>query len=333
MLIFITIMSGICLIAFIQTLTGPEFWWNFFGNWEPLVHFSYHGWVVQDVFRPFAIFNNSGRFMHLLHISYFYFLLTWTFSDRIFTSGMKKYFWVLSLIYIVGFFYSMSRTSFLSLSIISVFYVLQIKGITTKDLLKQATIKRVGLIFLILIVVFVSASLFGSRVSRNIDFLYQSVLPGQEQYSVPQRIGGAIDNLKKAYAKGGWLGRGTGTGSLGATYITGKFYAYEVESGYSVVLLETGIIGLILWLIFWGTLLRFFFLLKSLARNYYLANIIYLGILAILTLLMVIVLGIQTYQSWIFNILFWNFLGILIGIYQNAESYGLLPGNEEVITK
>lgn len=316
-----TIASIICTIAFIQTITGPDWWWNFFGNYEPLTHFSYHTWTEEPVFRPFGIFNNSGRFMHLLFIYYFYFLLSFTLQGVLFNSALRRYFWLMSIPFFAGFFYSIARTSFIILSLITILYISQMKGITSKEVFKKITINRLALIFTIFSVLFITSSLFRERVQTTLQFLYKSVTPGHKEFEVINRVEGAVFSLKYALNESGLFGHGTGINSLGLVHILGEKYTMKVESGYAAMIWEAGVLGLILWLNLWIAVLKFFFYIKSKVKIFYLSNTNFLVILLIISFLTAYTTGFQTFQSWIFNILLWNFIGIAIGVHLGSEKY------------
>lgn len=315
------IVALINAIAFIQTITGPDWWWNFFGNYEPLTHFSFHTWTEEAVFRPFSIFNNSGRFMHLLFIYYFYFLLIFTLQNIILTPTSRKIFWFLFIPFFAGFFYSISRTSFAILTITTILYIIQMKGISSKELFKKITLNRIALVAVIITVLFISSNLFREKVKTTLEFLYKSIIPGHKEFEVSERIEGAIYSFIYAFNKSGLFGHGTGINSLGLSHIIGEKYTMKVESGYAAVIWEIGIIGLILWIYLWISFLRFFFYARKKANIYYLANVNFLVILMIISFLTSYTTGFQTFQSWIFNILLWNFIGISLAINSNHEKF------------
>jgi hypothetical protein len=321
LLIALFIMACLGAIALHQTIYGPEQWWDFFGNYDDLIHFSYHTWKEEPVFRPFAIFNNSGRYMHLLYIYYFYLLLMWTFNDIFFSKSQKGLVIMLLIPTLAGFFYSINRTGFVALSIVTIAYLVRLKGVTSETIIKEITMKRIMLAFLIIFIFLVTSSLFKSKVKDIIEFLYKSVVPVYKEFHVVERLNWSADNIILAFQESGLMGHGTGSQSLGIIYFIGnKNNIYKVESGYATVIWEMGIIGFILWLNMWKSLMLYFHKLSK-NSNVIVANVSYLFILLIISLLLALIVGFQTFQSWIFNIMFWNFLGIVIAIIQNDELY------------
>lgn len=319
-----SIVSLICVLAFVQILTGPQWWWNFFGNYDTLTAFSYHIWSTETgtVFRPFGIFNNSGRFMSMLQIFSFFILLGWSFQDVLFTKTKKKIFWVLMILFIPGFIYSISRTAFLLLLIITVFYILQLRGIGTKEFLKKITLNRIAFLLLIFIILTLTSSFFAKNVKDTLNFLSKSITPGEREFEVGKRASSAYEALVYSIAESGFIGHGTGANSLGLLYILGKRYkSMNVESGYAAVIWESGIIGLFVWIYLWYGIFKFFQRLKISSKNFYVANANYLATLNIFMFLACYFTGFQVFQSWIFNLLLWNFLGIVIAINTNSEKY------------
>jgi len=321
LLVSFIIVSIICTIAFIQTITGPDWWWDFFGNYETLTKYSYHTWTEEAVFRPFGIFNNSGRFMQLLFINYFYFLLCFTLQNLILSPLSKKIFWLFSIPYFMGFIYSISRTSFAILVAVTLFYIFQMKGLTSKELFKVITLNRLSFVIIILLIFFISSNIFRENVKNTIEFLYKSVIPGHKEFEVSKRIDGAIWSFQYAVDKSGFFGHGTGINSLGLVHILGEKFTMKVESGYAAVIWEQGLIGLALWLYIWITILRFLFSMYRQSKVFFLLNSNFLSILMIISFLISFLGGFQTFQSWIFNILFWNFIGIIISLNLNYEKY------------
>ena len=316
------IMSLLSIVALIQTIFGPDFWWDFFGNYDPLVHFSYHTWKEEaPVFRPFAIFNNSGRFMHLLFIYYFYLLLLWALQDVLFNRNQRFLLIICIIIFVAGFFYSINRTSFLVLAIITFAYTIHVKGMSVTQIIKQITIKRIAFAFIIIIVFYITSSVFRKEVKDIIEFLVTSVIPGHKEFSVIERFTESIENVIKSAKESGLFGHGTGSQSLGLTYFFGsRVKLYLTESGYANIIWEMGLVGFFLWLYMWKKIFSYFFILYKNA-NLLVINVSYIFMLLIISIFMVLIVGFQTFQSWIFNIMFWNFLGIIIAIIQNDELY------------
>jgi len=108
---------------------------------------------------------------------------------------------------------------------------------------------------------------------------------------------------------------------MGLVHILGEKFTMKVESGYAAVIWEQGLIGLALWLYIWITILRFLFSMYRQSKIFFLSNSNFLSILMIISFLISFLGGFQNFQSWIFNILFWNFIGIIISLNLNYEEY------------
>jgi len=96
---------------------------------------------------------------------------------------------------------------------------------------------------------------FPSAVGARWAFYYESLAPDSPQSELVTRAWDyPIQNFLKAFTFPDWpWGYGIGTASLGSQYITRILQAPSswigVESGYGNIMLETGILGVLLWLV------------------------------------------------------------------------------------
>jgi hypothetical protein len=126
-----------------------------------------------------------------------------------------------------------------------------------------------------------------------------------------------ISELLKSFDQGNWLyGHGTGTASLGVGYVVLLLNkprpGIGVESGYGCLLLEMGILGPILWIVWSGALLHSLWKVVRRLRGTPLYS---LGF-AILWFVFLILFpftfgGLQSYQNFIVNAYLWLLVGVL----------------------
>jgi hypothetical protein len=173
---------------------------------------------------------------------------------------------------------------------------------------------------------FLLAEVFPTSFDTNWAFLSETLSPrgsGSELesrgYSYPVR------NLQLAFQHEHWVyGYGTGLNSLGTQYVS-RFLDepppnVEVESGYGALIVEMGILGPILWLI-WVTALLWsgWKVVRQLRETEYFpigfAIWWYCGV--ILVLLMY--LGNNAYQNFVNNAYLWLFLGVLYRLEKLAR--------------
>ncbi len=124
-------------------------------------------------------------------------------------------------------------------------------------------------------------------------------------------------NLQGAFeASYGVMGQGIGTASIGAQYVSMIFNAPvpppPVESGFGTLLLEFGYFGPILWVLWSGALLLGgWHVLRQLRGTP--AHAVGVSILWFAFLLLVPFTygALNTYQNYLYNVMFWLFVGIL----------------------
>jgi hypothetical protein len=126
-----------------------------------------------------------------------------------------------------------------------------------------------------------------------------------------------IGNFKNAFYNPNWpVGDGIGTGSLGMQYVAKYFGLPQrpqmLESGYGTLLVEMGILGLLLWLIWTLAVIRACWRTVCGLRN----SSIFPLAFAIFWFIFLLLIpgtygGIQSYQNYILNAYLWLLLGIL----------------------
>lgn len=161
-------------------------------------------------------------------------------------------------------------------------------------------------------------ALFPEAVGARWSFYYETIAPWSPTSELTWRVWGyPVTNLLGAFTFPSWpLGYGTGTSSLGVQYATGLLGLPKpgigVESGYGTLILELGVLGLALWLLWtsvlvregWGVVLR---LRGSVLFPVGFATLWF----AFLLLFPFTFGGMQPYQNYVFNAYLWLLLGIL----------------------
>lgn len=130
----------------------------------------------------------------------------------------------------------------------------------------------------------------------------------------------------RTFAWNDWRwGRGLGTSSLGTQYVTRLLNAPPpgviVESGYGALLIEMGIPGLALWLIFtFATMRACWGVVRRLRKTpmFYLAFSIFWFAFVVLVPLTIVTLS--TYQDFIINAYLWILIGLLFRLPELVES-------------
>jgi hypothetical protein len=136
-----------------------------------------------------------------------------------------------------------------------------------------------------------------------------------------------VQNLMGAIGEGDLLvGHGTGMSSLGMQYV-GRLLnetppAFNVESGYGTLIVEMGIFGVILWLLWvavylwqgWKVVLR-------LRQTVYFPMGFAIWWYSVVSLVLLMYFGMQTYQNFVNNAYFW----LLVGVLFRLPKLALMP--------
>jgi hypothetical protein len=160
--------------------------------------------------------------------------------------------------------------------------------------------------------------LFPQALGARWAFLVETLSPLSPASELRDRaVNYSFQELQKAFEYGGWwLGHGTGTTSLGVQYITrllGKPRPpFGVESGYGNLLLEFGILGLSLWLLWTAALLvAAWKVVWRLKQTAYFPLAFAIFWFSFLLLVPFTYGGLDAYQNYVFNAYFWLLVGVL----------------------
>jgi hypothetical protein len=134
-----------------------------------------------------------------------------------------------------------------------------------------------------------------------------------------------IRNLEMAFEHERWVvGYGTGLNSLGNQYVA-KFLDEPipdigVESGYGGLVVEMGIIGLVLWIV-WVTALLWsgWRVVKQLRQTVYFPIGFAIWWYAVVLLVLLMYFGLPPYQNFVNNAYLWLLIGILYRLPKLAQ--------------
>ncbi len=176
----------------------------------------------------------------------------------------------------------------------------------------QRTVLLGGLVLTILLTAYPAA--LGSRLA----FYTETLSPESPASELAHRMGNyPLQNFLYAFDYQRWpYGYGIGTASLGGQYISRLFHIQPpvpgVESGYGALIVEMGILGLALWLVWTVALaLPAWRTVRSLKGTPWFPLGFAIFWFAILLLFPMTYLGIQPYENFVLNAFLWLLLGIL----------------------
>jgi hypothetical protein len=140
-----------------------------------------------------------------------------------------------------------------------------------------------------------------------------------------------IQNLLQAYNQEHWiLGNGTGTGSLGAQYVTRSFNVPKIpiagENGFGTLLAEMGVLGPVLW-IFWVVPIMWSMwkVVKQIRQTVYFPIGFAIWWYCIVTLVLLFYLTMTSYQDFVNCAYMWLLIGVLFRLPKLAQMPQLVP--------
>jgi len=140
-----------------------------------------------------------------------------------------------------------------------------------------------------------------------------------------------VQNLMKAFDHERWVyGYGTGLNSLGEQYVS-RFLGQPppgigVESGYGTLVVEMGILGLLLWLVWVSALLwTGWRIVRQLRQTVYFPLAFAIWWYSVVLLILLMYFGIAAYQNFVNNAYLWLLVGILFRLPTLAQMPQAVP--------
>jgi hypothetical protein len=176
------------------------------------------------------------------------------------------------------------------------------------------------------IALFLMAEVFPLALGGRWNFLAETLSYGGQGSQLRERAWDyPTDNFMATFQFSCWLqGCGTGTNSLGIQYIARLLDTplpeVGVESGYGALILELGILGPVLWIIWVSALLwSGWRVIKRLRQTVYFPIGFAIWWYALVLLLLLTYFGLSPYQNFVNNAYLWLLIGILFRLPKLAE--------------
>ena len=179
-----------------------------------------------------------------------------------------------------------------------------------KAMRRAFLVSAVGLFFMI--------QFFPGSIGASWAFYSETLSPTSSASELQNRTWAyPMDNLKTALQHPRWLyGDGTGTASLGMQYVAKILgqppIGFWVENGWGTLILEMGILGPILWIIWTCSLLYFSWkIVRQLRGTIYFPVALSIFWYAFLLLVPLSYNGMPPYQNYVMNAYLWLLIGVL----------------------
>jgi hypothetical protein len=184
---------------------------------------------------------------------------------------------------------------------------------------------------------FLMVQFFPTAIGANWAFYAETLSPTSTASELEHRaIEYPLGNLQLVFEHERWpYGYGTGTASLGLQYVSRLLGQPPpqiwVESGWGVLILEMGILGPLLWLMWSVTLLFYGWrIVRQLRQTVYFPVGLSILWYAFLLLFPFTHMGMAPYQNYIMNAYFWFLIGILFRLPHLARSPQCVPKQASV---
>ena len=272
-----------------------------------------------EVPRPTSVFVSDGRFAQFLTLMYL--LAFGAVGYAILRKGMKSTVFLAALaVSTVATVMTGSRSAFIALVCNSVILVLACNwGISAgarRHLRLGRAVRRIAMVSAVAIVLAMLA--FPSQVRARWVFYVETLSPASSASEFGYRVWNyPIGALESVFAQSHWkFGNGIGTSSLGTQYVSHILDEQRppigAESGYGELILELGIIGPFLWLVWTGALCREAWnIVEKLRHHYYFPLGFALLWFVVYILVIYAFYGIVGYENYVSNVYVWLSVGIL----------------------
>jgi hypothetical protein len=317
-----SLASVIALLGIIQSIKGPTFL-----NPRILAPdiadlstlYRYSPTTGQLLYRPTSVFVSDGRFA-------LYLLLTWLVglgaAGFFLLKRWRGQFFVLCSIALVaaGVLLSGSRGTFMILGSSTLILAgAFLWGTPWRWGEGHRLVKTIRHGFIAAgLGLSLAVVLFPAEVGARIAFYSETLSPYSPDQELTHRVGNyPWTEFTMAFAGPDWrLGHGIGTASLGVQYVShllGKKPAnVGVENGYGIIVIEFGILGLVLWILWTARLLAAAWkVVRNLRKTPYFPVAFSIFWFALLLLYPLTYASMNPFQNYICNAYLWLMIGIL----------------------
>lgn len=321
LIVFMVLAGIISLLGIIQAVVGPTFLSpaTLAPELQDLGALEKVTPLTNQIFLlPCSVFVSSGRFAFFLVLATIvglgaagYFILSKFRRRKMVLGGIA--------LIAVAVLLSGSRTAFLySLISTSTLTVAYLWGAPVRDgqgrrLMKA--IRRSIMFAAVGLAVFIA--FFPSAAASRFDFYSQTLLPSSSAYELGDRAWSyPVENLVDAFSRPHWIvGNGTGRASLGGQYVSkvaGPAPNISVEEGYGQLIVEMGILGPVLWIMWTAALLwSAWKVVRSLKHTRLFPVAIAIFWYAFVLLYPLTFLGLDIYENFVNNAFLWILVGML----------------------
>jgi hypothetical protein len=155
---------------------------------------------------------------------------------------------------------------------------------------------------------------FPSEFTSRVQFVGRSLNVTSSKAEGSKRVPSYVRELASDIRKGGLVGRGAGTQGLGLQYLGKAATAQLTEGGFATVMVETGVIGFLLWILWTGAAWRFARRTAKATSGAMGQTVSTLATAVAMQLFVVMFIGINAVQDFVFSSWLFFVLGFVAAI-------------------
>lgn len=308
------VLCATTIVGIAHAIGGPDFLPGADANAKLFTHLDLqrltNGQTAGQVFQPTGLFVEPGRFAD------------WAFVNFAFGLALVPHarlrFWrfVVPLIGAIGLFAASNRTTIVAAIFLAVIVSLR------QTRLDSVRAIRVGisLVLLFCTVATLTRTFFPAQFESRVQFVGRSLNVTSSQAEGSTRIPSYAHELFIDIGKGGLVGRGAGTQGLGRQYLGAAATQTITEGGFATVMVESGVIGFLLWITWTGAAWRFARRTAKAVSGTVGQTVSTLATALAIQLFVIMFIGINAVQDFVFNSWLFAVLGFIA-----AVGAGLVP--------
>ncbi len=300
---------------------GPSFLAGANANTELFTHLELLratvGQTAGFVFQPTGLFVEPGRFAN------------WAFVNFAFGMALLPHrslrLWriVVPVVGAVGLFAVSNRTTIVGALLLALIVGLR------RTRIDSARAIQVGLALILLTatVAMVTRTFFPAQFESRVEFVGRSLNITSSEAEGSQRLSDYAIDLAYGFQNGGLVGRGAGTQGLGRQYLGANTTELLAEGGFARLVVETGVIGFLLWIAWTGAAWRFARRTAKSVAGPYGQTASTLATALGIQLFVIMLVGISAVQDFVFN----SWLFFVLGFVACIGRYGPPTTTEDAV--
>ncbi len=313
------VLCATTYLGLLQSVLGPGFLANANANSDLFTHLNLlrrtAGQTAGQVFQPTGLFVEPGRFADWAFVNFAFGLAL--VPHR----GLRWWRFVVPVIGALGLFAASNRTTIVAAVILALIVALRQSRIDSSRAIQIAFALTLGIATLAV----VTRTYFPEQFESRVQFVGNSLNVTSASAEGSTRVPAYAVELYSDIGKGGLVGRGAGTQGLGRQYLGSERNTQLTEGGFAVIMVETGVMGFLLWIFWTGSAWRFARRAAERFEGSVGQTMSTLATALAVQLFVIMFIGISAVQDFVFN----SWLFLVLGFVAAVGRYGFPVPDEE----